>query len=139
MHQVAYKCISPVREESGLNECIAEAEKMKKETLPNLVVKNKGKIYNREWVTALENEGLLLVMEVVSGASQMRKESRGAMYRRDLIETDNKEWLKNIIVSNKDGKVSLEAKPVVTTSRIKLPAREKIPYMVPSWKVDKKV
>ena len=58
--------------------------------------------------------------------------------RRDLPETDNKEWLKNIIVSNKAGKVSLEAKPVVTTSRIKLPERTKIPYMVPTWKYEKR-
>ncbi len=139
MQEVSFKGLSPVREENGINECMAEAEKMKKETLPNLVVKSKGKIYNREWVTALENEALLLVMEIVSRASLARKESRGAMYRRDLTETDNKEWLKNIIVSNKDGKVSLEAKPVVTTSRITLPAREKIPYMVPTWTFDKKV
>jgi succinate dehydrogenase/fumarate reductase flavoprotein subunit len=138
MQEVSYKCLSPVREESGLNECIAEAGKMKKETLPNMVVRNKGKIYNREWVTALENEALVLVMEVVSGASQMRKESRGAMYRRDLTETDNKDWLKNIIVSNKDGKVSLEAKPVVTTSQITMPERTKVPYMVPTWKYEKK-
>ncbi len=138
MQQVAYKCIGPVREESGITTCIAEAEKLKKEALPNMVVKNKGKIYNREWMTALENEALVLVMEIISRTSQMRKESRGAMYRRDLIETDNKNWLKNIIVSNKDGKVNLETKSVTTSSLITLPAREKVPYMVPGWKFEKK-
>ena len=40
MQQVSYKCISPVREESGLNECIAEAEKMKKESLPNMDIQS---------------------------------------------------------------------------------------------------
>ncbi len=139
MQEVSWKYIGPIKEESGLNTCLAEAEKMKKEMLPNMVVKNKGKIYNREWLTALENAPLLLTMEIITRASLERKESRGAMYRMDYPGTDNQDWLKNIIVSNEGGKVSLEAKPVVTTSRIKLPAREKIPYMVPSWKVDKKV
>ncbi len=139
MQEVSWKYIGPIKEEDGLNICLAEAEKLKKEALPNMVVRNKGKIYNREWLTALENTPLLLTMEIITRASLERKESRGAMYRVDYTGTDNQDWLKNIIVSNKDGKVSLEAKPVVTTSRIKLPAREKIPYMVPSWKVDKKV
>ncbi len=139
MQEVSFKYVGPVREEKGIAACIAEAEKMKKEVLPNIVVKNKSKIYNRELVTALENEALLLVMEVVARASSMRKESRGAMYRRDFTNTDNKEWLKNVIVKNKNGKVSLETKPVVTTSKIKLPERTKVPYMVPTWTFEKKV
>jgi len=139
MQEVSWKYIGPIKEESGLNACLAEAEKMKKEMLPNMVVKNRGKIYNREWLTALENAPLLLTMEIITRTSLERKESRGAMYRLDYPGTDNQDWPKNIIVKNEDGKVSLEAKPVVTTSRIKLPAREKIPYMIPSWKVDKKV
>ena len=137
MQEVSFKCVGPVREESGITTCIAEAAKLKKEALPNMLVRNKGKIYNREWMTALENEALLLVMEVVSKASLVRQESRGAMYRRDYTGTDNQDWLKNNIVKNKDGEVRLEAKPVVTTSRITLPAREKIPYMIPTWKFEK--
>ena len=59
------------------------------------------------------------------------------MYRSDFPETDNKGWLKNVIASNKDGQVSLEARPVVT-SRVKLPERKKVPYMVPTWKFSRK-
>jgi succinate dehydrogenase/fumarate reductase flavoprotein subunit len=139
IQEVAWKYIGPIREETGLNACIAEVERLKKESLPNLACKNKGKIYNREWLTALENTPLLLTMEIVARASLERKESRGAMYRVDYPGTDNKDWLKNVIVKNKDGKVSLEAKQVVTSGLIKLPARDKIPYMVPTWKYERKV
>ena len=139
MQEVAWKYIGPIREESGLNACIAEVENLKKESLPNLACKNKGKIYNREWLTALENVPLLLTMEIVARASLERKESRGAMYRVDYPGTDNRDWLKNVIVKNIDGKVSLEAKPVVTSGLIKLPPRERIPYMVPTWKYERKV
>jgi len=59
------------------------------------------------------------------------------MYRRDYTGTDNQDWLKNNIVKNKDGEVRLEAKPVVTTRRITLPERTKVPYMIPTWKFEK--
>jgi len=41
---------------------------------------------------------MLQVLEIIARASLMRKESRGAMYRQDYTGTDNKDWLKNIIV-----------------------------------------
>jgi len=117
-----------IREESGLTTCIEEVEKIKKEVLPHLATKSKGKVYNHEWVAALENRAMLQVLEIIARASLMRKESRGAMYRRDYTRTD---------VKDEDGQVSLEAKPVITT-RITLPKREKVPYMVPKWKFEKK-
>ena len=44
----------------------------------------------------------------------MRKESRGALYRRDFTETDNKNWLQNIVIKNHAGEVKPEIAPVVT-------------------------
>ncbi len=105
--------------------------------LSNQATKTKGTVYNREWVTALENQAMLRVLEIIVRTSLMRKESRGAMYRKDYPNTDNKDWLKNIIVKNEDGKVSLKAEPV-ETKIIELPKREKIPYMVPKWRFEKK-
>ena len=137
IQEMAFKYAGPIREESGLTRCLEEIEKMKKDVVPNVFSKAKGTIYNREWMEALEIESMVRMLETVVCASLMRKESRGAMYRRDFPETDNKDWLKNVIVSNKDGNVSLEARPVVT-SRVKLPKREKTPYMVPAWKFSRK-
>jgi len=137
MQDTAFKYVGPIRQESGLNACIEEIEKMKKDDLPNLATKSKAKVYNREWVAALENRAMLQVLEIIARASLMRKESRGAMYRQDYTGTDNKDWLKNIIVKTKDGQVSLETKPVVTTE-VTLPKREKIPYMIPTWKFEKR-
>ncbi|MBA7583845.1 hypothetical protein ES708_25795 [subsurface metagenome] len=137
IQDTAFKYVGPVREESGLTTCIEEVEKMKKEMPSNMATKAKGKVYNREWVAALENKAMLQILEVIARASLIRKESRGAMYRRDYPGTDNKDWLKNIIVRNKDGQVSLETRPIVTT-KITLPRREKIPYMLPDWKFEKR-
>ncbi|MFC1956207.1 FAD-binding protein [Chloroflexota bacterium] len=138
MQKVAFNNIGPIRDGSGITTCIGEAEKMKKEMLPNLATKHKSKVYNREWMIAMENEALLQIMEIIARTSLMREESRGALYRRDCPDTDNKNWLKNIIVKNKDSKVSLDTKPIVASSLLTLPKAEKIPYMVPEWKFEKR-
>jgi succinate dehydrogenase/fumarate reductase flavoprotein subunit len=137
IQELAFKYVGPIREESGLTSCLQEIEKMKKDVVPNVFSKAKGKVYNREWFEALEIEFMVRILEIVARASLMRKESRGAMYRKDYPETDNKDWLKNVIVSSKDGKLRLEARPVVT-SRVKTPAPEKVSYMVPTWKFSRK-
>ena len=80
---------------------------------------------------------MLQVLEMTVRASLMREESRGAMYRRDFPETDNKNWLKNIIVKKENNELKLETKPVVV-QKIKLPNREKIAYMLPDWEYEKK-
>lgn len=139
LQEVAFKYAGPIRDESGLKKCLAEVAKIKQEVLPNQTTRNKGKVHNREWVMALENLAMTQVLEIVASASLMRQESRGAMYRLDYPETDNRDWLKNIFVKDIDGKVNLEAKPVVTSPSITLPERTKVPYMVPTWKFDKKM
>jgi hypothetical protein len=60
------------------------------------------------------------------------------MYRKDYPQTDNKEWLKNIIVKKGDREVKLTAKEV-KTELIKLPKREKTDYMIPTWKFEKAI
>jgi len=132
IQDLAMKYAGPVREEEGLLTLRKELEKIWKDDVPNVFAKAKNKVYNREWLEALEIEPMVEILTIITQASLMRKESRGAMYRRDYPDTDNKEWLKNIIVSYRDGKTSLEARDV-NTSRVDLPKREKIPYMVPEW------
>lgn len=139
IQEMAFKYAGPIREESGLTNCISEIEKMKKDIIPHIVTKYKGRIYNREWMEALEIESMITVLEIIIRASLMRKESRGAMYRKDYLDTDNKGWLKNIIVYKEKDKVALETSPVVT-SIVKLPKPEKGPYMklIPQWKFSRK-
>jgi len=139
IQEMAFKYAGPIREESGLTTCINEIEKMKKDIIPNIVTKYKGRIYNREWMETLEIESMITVLEIIIRASLMRKESRGAMYRKDYPDTDNESWLKNIIVYKEKDKVALETSPVVT-SIVKLPKPEKGPYMklIPQWKFSRK-
>ena len=140
IQEIAFKYAGPIREEAGLTTCISEIEKMKKEIIPHIFTKHKGRIYNREWMETLEIESMITVLEIVVRASLVRKESRGAMYRTDCPDTDNKDWLKNIIVQKKKDQVALETSPVVT-SIVQLPKPEKGPYakFIPQWKFSQKL
>ncbi len=139
IQEIAFKYAGPIREESGLTTCISEIEKMKKDIVPYIFTKYKGIIYNREWMESLEIESMITVLEIIVRTSLMRKESRGAMYRKDYPDTDNKGWLKNIIVYKKKDKVALETSPVVT-SIVKLPKPEKETYVksIPKWEFSRK-
>jgi succinate dehydrogenase/fumarate reductase flavoprotein subunit len=54
-------------------------------------------------------------LEAIVKSAELRKESRGAHYRLDLPETDNKEWLKNVVISNAGGAMEPRLEPVVMT------------------------
>ena len=65
-------------------------------------------------------DNLLTLLEAIARSAFMRAESRGAHFRKDFPEMDNKKWLKNIIVKNVNGEMELTTRPVVVT-RFELP------------------
>ena len=137
IQEIAFKSVGPVRKETGLISCIEEIEKIKKDMLPYIVTSCKENICNREWMEALEIDSIVTLLEIVLRASLMRKESRGAMYRKDYPNTNNRDWLRNIIVYKERGKIVLGTLPVIN-SIVKLPKPEKVPYMVPKWEFSRK-
>jgi succinate dehydrogenase/fumarate reductase flavoprotein subunit len=62
-------------------------------------------------IKRLELDNMLLVTEAISRAALKRTESRGAHYREDYPE-ENSDWRVNIFVSNHNGKIDLEKRPV---------------------------
>jgi|TARA_Y100000310_G_scaffold315496_1_gene366116 succinate dehydrogenase/fumarate reductase flavoprotein subunit len=112
LQQLAGDKIGVVRDQAGLEEGLKGLEELE-QCLPDLATKHKGRIYNREWLEALQMPNLVLYMQMVANAALTRKESRGAHYRLDHPKSDNTDWLKNVIVSQKAGKMSISAKPVV--------------------------
>lgn len=115
LQQVAWEKAGVIRDAASLEAALAEFLRMKDGDLPQVGVRGKERIFNREWMQVLELENMLLTMEMVCRASLTRKESRGALYRRDYPDTDNINWLKNQIVSQKDGRMEIRSEPVVVT------------------------
>lgn len=122
LQEVAWEKAGVIRDAGSLEEALAEFVRTKEEELPRVSVRSKERIFNREWMQVLELENMLLTMEMVCRASLNRKESRGALYRRDYPDTDNIHWLKNQIVSQREGKMEIRNEPVVVT-RIEPPRK----------------
>ena len=55
---------------------------------------------------------MVLCCEMQLRAASMRKESRGWFIREDYPDMDNKNWLKWIIVQDKDGEMTFDTEPV---------------------------
>lgn len=115
MQQVAWEKAGVLRDGDGLEKALAEFVRIREEELPQVSVRSKDRVFNREWARTLELENMLLIMEMVCRTSIKRTESRGALYRRDYPDTDNINWLKNQIVSNRDGEISVRSEPIVVT------------------------
>ena len=72
-----------------------------KELLPSLAAADPHSL-----MKCLEAEAMVLSAELHYRAAELRKESRGWFLREDYPETDNKNWLKWIIVKNVDGEMT---------------------------------
>jgi succinate dehydrogenase/fumarate reductase flavoprotein subunit len=120
LQDLAGRKIGVVRDQAGLEEALRGLQELA-DALPELATAHKGKIYNREWVEALQLPNLVLYLEMVARAALLRTESRGAHYRLDHPKSDNVEWLKNVIAARRNGKMDLWTAPVVVT-RLEPPA-----------------
>jgi len=99
-----------------LQEAISILERMKKEELPKLYIEDHSTRYNKERIEALEVENMVLVAEMVAKAAFMREESRGAHYRKDFPDTDNNNWLVNIVIKQEQNRMQFSTIPVEITS-----------------------
>ena len=55
---------------------------------------------------------MLLCAELMVRCSLTRKESRGAFFRADYPDTDNTNWLSNIVIKLADGETVIDTVPV---------------------------
>ena len=81
----------------------------------NTSIDNKGKIFNTDLIFNLELKYMLDVALTMCIGAENRKESRGAHYRTDITERDDKNWLKHTHVSKIDGEVQFYTSDVNIT------------------------
>jgi len=125
IQKLAWEKLGPVRTGDGLKAAIKEIDEMKRQ-LQQLCTTSKDYVYNKEWIEAIQVKNMVTVMDMVAHAALMRKESRGAQYRRDFPNTDNVNWIKNIIVKNIAGEMRLSSQPIIITKLS--PPKEIFPY-----------
>ena len=116
IRRLAHLRAGPVRDdEEGLLDAVKQTEQMKKEW-PDLGTRVADPVFNQEWIEAIQNENLLTCLELVLRSSILRKESRGAAYRRDFPETNDRDWVRNIVVRQSEPTPHIEVRPVHVTS-----------------------
>jgi len=78
-------------------------------------VDNKGRRFNTDLLEALELESLLYLGEAILVSALAREESRGAHFREDYPERDDRHWLKHTLVEKTAAGPRLFSKPVSIT------------------------
>ena len=71
--------------------------------------------YNTDLTETLETGNLLEIAETIAAGALARQESRGAHFREDFPERDDKNWLKHTLVYSSEKGPQLRYKPVVIT------------------------
>ena len=74
-----------------------EAIRELKERGRDLKVKSNSTIFNFELMNAIELKGMLELGHVIALGALTREESRGAHYRTDFLERDDKNWLRHTL------------------------------------------
>lgn len=116
IREVAHLRAGPVRyDEDSIQSAIDEVDNMKK-SWTELGTRSSDPVFNQEWIEAVQNENLLTCLELVLRTSKLRRESRGAAYRVDFPETNDDEWVKNIVVKKEGEEADTEIRDVVVTS-----------------------
>ena len=62
----------------------------------------------REVIRALELQNMLFAAEMVCRSALQRTESRGSHYRSDYPTENEKDWLKNIVISRQETELTLQ-------------------------------
>lgn len=107
-----WKALPYFKTEKGMKEGLEEMKRVREEMIPKMRLSSETKSFNYEWLEALEVINMLDFSEFMIRASLIRKESRGCFQRPDYPETDNENWLKQIIVKLENGKPKFFTIPV---------------------------
>ena len=110
LKSLMWERVGVVRDGQGLETSLSEIDGIREERLPYLYAENP-----RQLMRAVELMKMLDAGEMIATAALMRRDSRTCHYRLDHPETDNRNWLKNVLLRKEDGEMRLWTEPVVIT------------------------
>jgi succinate dehydrogenase/fumarate reductase flavoprotein subunit len=104
------------RDEEGLTTVLSKLKEIEENDLPRLCVPGgKGIQKYLRLREALEAVHIVQCGQIVATAALNRKESRGSHQRTDYPDTDNKGWLRNVVLWQEKGELKVRTEPVVVT------------------------
>lgn len=111
LQELMWDKVGIVKNGVELQEAIGEIAELKK-AAQTLRLHCNTKVYNAEWVEALEVSNMIEVAEMIARSALLREESRGVHYRTDFPHRDDEHWLKETVVQEVEGKLQLMTQPV---------------------------
>ena len=114
MQEIMMNNCSVYRDEKGLIEAKEKIEKLK-ERYKNISITEKEMTFNMDLIDAIECGHLLTLASVIVESALFRKESRGAHYREDYPERDDKNYLAHTLAYKEGEGIKISTKPVKIT------------------------
>ena len=118
IRKIADEYLWVIRNGQGLQQAITELQSIAESE--RVSIQTGTRVYNKEWIDAIELESMVLVLQASARAALMRTESRGVHNRSDYPKANNDKWLKEIIVRKANGRMVLRTRPV-TVTKTRLP------------------
>jgi fumarate reductase (CoM/CoB) subunit A len=114
---LAHNKLGPIREERTLKEALAEYERIEREDVPTMRLDEKArgsaKARGEELESALSVRNLALLGRILAVAALNRTESRGAHFRLDYPNTDDRRWrVVTRVRSGANGEIEFRTDPV---------------------------
>ncbi|MRI57985.1 MAG: succinate dehydrogenase [Epsilonproteobacteria bacterium] len=111
LSKIMYRNCGVVREEAGLKGVLSVIRQHQRE-LAFMGIKDRSQLYNSELVQFLEYGNLLELSEAVLVGAIQRKESRGAHFRKDFPNTDDRNYLAHTLFWKEDGVLCADFLPI---------------------------
>lgn len=114
MQRLMTEKVSVFRDEASLTQALGELQTLKRH-FKNIGLTNKSHIFNMELQDAFELGNMLSLAEVIVTSALARKESRGAHFRSDYLERNDKEWFRHTLAKQTPFGLDLTYKAVSVT------------------------
>jgi succinate dehydrogenase/fumarate reductase flavoprotein subunit len=124
LQEAASESLMVLRSQEKLDRAFVKAKEIRSR-LKEIEVRDKTREYNREWLDYLELRNMSIVAGAILKSAGLRKESRGVHVREDHFVTDNRKFLKNIVIVDTDFNFRWEPVP---TCRVR-PSKEVVDYI----------
>jgi fumarate reductase (CoM/CoB) subunit A len=113
LQEVMYDKVGVLRNGPGLTEAIREIRELKARAWDMKI--NPSRVYNNEWIDAIDALFMLDLGEISARAAMARTETRGAHFREDFSREDDANWARHSLAFKKDGRLQLSTRPVTVT------------------------
>jgi fumarate reductase (CoM/CoB) subunit A len=108
IHKIMQEKVNIIKSKGGLEEALNELDGLEK-ILPKLTASD-----IRQIIEFHQIQNMFITAKIVVTAALTRTESRGAHYRNDFPEKNDRRWLKNIIITKSKGKIETKTSKIET-------------------------